>query len=95
MLYLLSKDECIKKNTFPEEVAFRVLKKANTASYTASRCGTPYIVTLSRDLFLLTPCSRALLEKLTDLQLVKKFPIFYGTRRIITAFTEVRHLSLY
>ena len=28
------------------------------------------------------------------LQLVKKFPVFYGTRRFITALTSVRHLSL-
>ena len=35
-----------------------------------------------------------LLEKLTGLQLVKKFPAFYGTRRFITALTSVRHLSL-
>ena len=28
------------------------------------------------------------------LQLVKKFPAFYGTRRFITALTSVRHLSL-
>jgi hypothetical protein len=28
------------------------------------------------------------------LQLVKKFPAFYGTRRFITAFTSTRHLSL-
>ena len=44
--------------------------------------------------YLLTPCSRVLLEKLTCLQLVKKFPTFYGTRRFITALTSVRHLSL-
>jgi presenilin-like A22 family membrane protease len=30
---------------------------------------------------LLTPCSRVLLEKLTGVQLVKKFPAFYSTRR--------------
>ena len=30
----------------------------------------------------------------TGLQLVKKFPAFYGTRRFITAFTNARHLSL-
>jgi len=36
---------------------------------------------------LLTTWSRVLLEKLTGLQLVKKFPAFYGTRRFITAFT--------
>ena len=31
--------------------------------------------------YLLTPWSRVLLEKLATLQLVKKFPAFYGTRR--------------
>ena len=44
--------------------------------------------------YLLTPWCRVLLEKLTGLQLVKKFPTFYGTLRFITAFTSVRHLSL-
>jgi hypothetical protein len=44
--------------------------------------------------YLLTQWSRILLEKLTGLQLVKKFPEFYGTRRFITAFTNARHLSL-
>ena len=37
---------------------------------------------------------RVLLEKVTGLQLVKKFPAFHGTRRFITALTSVRHLSL-
>ena len=40
-----------------------------------------------------TPGCRVL-EKLTGLQLVKKFPAFHGTRRFITALTSVRHLSL-
>ena len=44
--------------------------------------------------YLLTPCCRILLEKLTGLQLVKKIPEFCGTRRFITALTSVRHLSL-
>ena len=35
-----------------------------------------------------------MLEKLTGLQLVKKFPAFHGTRRFITALTSVRHLSV-
>ena len=35
-----------------------------------------------------------LVEKLTGLQLVKKFPAFHGTRTFITALTSVRHLSL-
>ena len=43
--------------------------------------------------YLLTPWRRVL-EKLTGLQLVKKFPAFHGTRRVITALTSVRHLSL-
>ena len=44
--------------------------------------------------YLLTPWCRVLLEKLTGLQLVKKFPAFHKTRRFITALTSVRHLSL-
>ena len=44
--------------------------------------------------YLLTPWCRVLLEKLTGLQLVKKFPAFHGTRRFITTLTSVRHLSL-
>ena len=43
--------------------------------------------------YVLTPWCRVL-EKLTGLQLVKKFPAFHGTRRFITALTSVRHLSL-
>ena len=44
--------------------------------------------------YLPTVWCRVLLEKLTGLQLVKKFQAFYGTRRFITALTNVRHLSL-
>ena len=44
--------------------------------------------------YLLTPWSRVLPEKLASLQLVKKFPAFYGTRRFLTALTCARHLSL-
>jgi hypothetical protein len=43
--------------------------------------------------YLITPWSRVLLEKLTGLQLVKKFHAFYGTRRLLTALTSARHLS--
>jgi hypothetical protein len=35
--------------------------------------------------YLLTPWSKVLLEKLTGVQLVRKFPTFYGTPRIIIA----------
>ena len=43
---------------------------------------------------LLTSWRRVLLEKLTGLQLVKKFHAFHGTWRFITALTRVHHLSL-
>jgi len=49
---------------------------------------------MSRLTYLLTPWCRVLLENLTGLQLVKKFPAFHATRRFITALTSVRHLSL-
>ena len=44
--------------------------------------------------YLLTAWCRVLLEKLAGLQLVKKLPAFYGTRRFITAFASFRHPSL-
>ena len=44
--------------------------------------------------YLITPWCRVLIEQLTGLQLVKKFPAFHGTRRFITALKSVRHLSL-
>ena len=44
--------------------------------------------------YLLILGSRVLLEKLTGSQLFKWFPIFYGTRKFFTAFTNARHLSL-
>ena len=43
---------------------------------------------------LLTPWNRVLLEKLTASQLLKEFPVFYWTRRFITAFTSARYQSL-
>ena len=57
------------------------------------------LMTIIRELYLyvtylLTPWCRVLLEKLTGLQLVKKFPPLHGTRRFITALTSVHHLSL-
>ena len=43
---------------------------------------------------LVTSRSRALLQKLTGSQLVKKFPAFCGTGRFISMFTRARHLSI-
>ena len=47
-----------------------------------------FIVLVPSITYLLTPWSRVLLEKLASLQLVKKFPAFYGTRRFLTALTS-------
>ena len=44
--------------------------------------------------YLLTPWCRVLLEKLTGLQLVEKFPAFHGTRSFITVLTSVLYMSL-
>jgi len=44
--------------------------------------------------YLLTPWCRVLLENLTGLQLVYKFPAFHGTRRFVTALISARHPSL-
>ena len=44
--------------------------------------------------YLLTPWCRVLLEKLTGLQLVKKFPAFHGIRMFIAALRSVRQHSL-
>ena len=52
-------------------------------------CLLTYLFTYS-----LTAWCRVLLENLTGLQLVKKFPAFHVTRRFITALTSVRHLFL-
>jgi len=41
-----------------------------------------------------TPWSRVVLEKLTGSEVVKKFPVFYGTRKFITAFIRALHLSV-
>ena len=54
----------------------------------------PYFKTITVTTYLLTPWCRVLLEKLTGLQLVKKFPAFHRTRRFITTLTSVDHLSL-
>ena len=37
--------------------------------------------------YLLTPWSRVHLEKLTSFQPVKNFPTFYGSRKLVNAFT--------
>ena len=45
-------------------------------------------------IYVLTPWSRVILDKLTPSQIVKKFPTFYGTRRLTTTFTSACYPSL-
>jgi len=85
-----------------------IFMHASRSSFTASVCcgNVPDTLTLElnwwtnslsitlKSKYLLTPWCRVLLEKLTGLQLVKKFPAFHETRRFITALTSLRHLSL-
>ena len=47
----------------------------------------------SIQVYLLILGRRVLLEKLTGFQLVKQYPVFYRTRRLITAFTGSHQLA--
>ena len=68
--------------------------KANSFSFNVIRSVHCFRSHSYTPAYLRTPCCRVLLEKLTGLQLVKKFPAFHGTRRFITALPNVRQLSL-
>ena len=59
----------------------------NHTIYTATCSGSPHVLWLWFT-YLLTACSRVLLEKPSGSQLGKKFPAFYGIWRFITAFTS-------
>ena len=97
---------CIRATCFDSyRIIFRPFK--DTGPYLAiykMRCGIPNACFLDITMYkthvsvcyhyTLTPWCRVLLEKLTGLQLVKKFPAFHGTRRFITALTSIHHLSL-
>jgi len=75
-------EKCIKCKT-------RSLKKGDKLGVTCIHIHTGTKLTI-----LLNPWYRVLLEKLTGLQQVKKFPPFYGTRRFITTLTGLRQPSL-
>ena len=76
----------------------RGLKMVNALDRAVAITGPQYTFTAKPDFlptYLPTPWRRVLREKLVGSQLVTKFPAFYGNRSFITAFTSVRHLSLY
>ena len=66
---------------FPDTTTYDIIQKLRSYQH--------YLLT-----YLLTRWCRVLLEQLTGLQLVKKFPAFHGTPRFITALTSARHLSI-
>jgi len=72
---------------------------SNNTNYGSLLYSITYLKECDTDLldlrsYLPTPWIRVLLKKLTGPQLVKKFLIFYGTRRFVTAFTSAGRLSL-
>ena len=75
-----------------EAAEFGAAVKGNRNSVILSYRHSFFTYTLQT--YLLTPWCRVLLEQLTGLHLVKKFPAFHGTRRFVTALTSARHLSL-
>jgi hypothetical protein len=66
--------------------------QASSSGYLTFHTHNEYF--MSKEANYLIPWNKVLPEKLTGPQLVKKFLAFYGTRRFVTAFTTVRHLSL-
>ena len=75
------------------------LVRRESANYIVKSCyinKTSWVLywVLTHYRYLLTAWCRVLLETLTGLQLVKKFPAFHGTRRFITALTSLCHPSL-
>ena len=83
---------CITKSA--QRIEGVTLRCTNTHSVPFRFYGSNFLNTMHCMVNLLTPWCGVLLEKLTGLQLVKKFPAFHATRRFITALTSVRHLSL-
>ena len=67
-----------------------VLVKQNLFQYDYIFRSKKVIIRSTLLIYLLTPWCRVLLEKLTGLKLVKKFPAFHGTRSFITALKNLR-----
>ena len=82
-----------KKHNFCHSGIFKLMPTSDKRICVLGDCVEKWCFT-GINTYFLNPWCRALLEKLTSLQLVKKFPAFHGTRRFITALTSVRQLSL-
>lgn len=62
--------------------------------FTRGLTDAPIHASIARNSTELTPCSWVLAVKLTGPELVKKFPVFYGTRSFITSSRVAHHLTL-
>ena len=78
---------------FLESCCTRLLNVFDSPIMHLSRTDDTYLLTylLTYLTYLLTPWCGVLLEKLTGLQLVKKFPAFHGTWKFITTLTSVTY----
>ena len=95
---------CAVRLTLQSVTFLQYVKYVSVSFYNVTEQQQPYRFTLTYNrlhksvhLFLLTPYllhGAVLLETLTGLQLLKKFPAFCGTRRSITALTSVLNMSL-
>jgi hypothetical protein len=74
------------------QVALQVSHSSYTSPRTLAERVSIFVKKKIPKLYLLNPYS-TVLDKLTGLQLVKKFPAFYGTQRFNIALTSACHLS--
>ena len=70
------------------------LNTTHVLSWSVQYCGQWSQCTLSVQVYLLTPWSRVLLEKLTGSAASQEILRIFRTRRFITVLTSARHLSL-
>jgi len=65
------------------------MQQFTSESYIMSNNSNGFPVLSCKTELKLTPWSRVRLEKLIVTHLIKKFPIFYGTSKFITVFTNL------
>ena len=85
----------IKKNLLPAVINKKHADSGNTGIRNTKPVMS-HIIFLDKRKFtyLLTPWSRAPLEKLTGYAASQEIPRIFGTRRFLTVLTSARHLSL-
>jgi hypothetical protein len=92
---IVERSYCVARKWHIRRIREKTNETRRTAEYQPDKNGeVAELPVLLVEHYLLTPWSGVLPEKLKRPELLKKFPAFYGTRRFITAFTRVRHLSL-